>query len=785
MSQRGRVAGRSTPRKIAPLLGATLAALLPAMSAPAAARTPVHVSVQDEQAPKLSAATAREIAGEGALGNPAILVNDETAAAALFDGDRAFGRARATGAQKTDQDLRAAFEAWQRALESSRVGAAVPFAPAPERAPPDAGTPPHLDRRRSEGIEVAVLRRIASLTAVERAAWRARFEPQASDRLRALFASAARGAPGFAGVDAHAAAVEAGLARLERDFPATNTAARAGFALMDLARAEGRTLAARTWYDRARRHTQLLDSAAGLRAGTGAVGSVDGSVDWSAALAARQPSGGLDGFDGFDGANVNPQLAEWERASAYDVRAALPLSDPYLPAAPNTPGEMGRGLRPGLAWLADGRAAIQSAGRVLVLAPDGAGFELAFEPVSLLPDDIGEPTLPYSPPGQPGWLLEPAARGTSIAIVEGRATARGGLPNVLLRIDLPPALDGLAPPDGVRTALPELVWALRGELGTHRAAQGNADAAPAQRITHAALANAELQPGPLWLDQHIVVQARRGEGEIEGLLAAVDATTGAPLWVRSLVRGGERGPASSRFAPGLIAWGAAAPPVAGERGMRILAATHLGAVSLVDALDGRIIYTLLNQRAAGSEPLWSGARPVAVPGGFLVAPVDSDFLYRLPDGPFGDGELDGPNGFPRAPEPRAEAVELIGHDESGALVIARIGPRQGLRTIDLARGDTLDAVHFLPGEEAREGALVGGQRVALATDRALWVFSKEDGLYLKAEHPLPMGPLGGARAGLPGAFGQAPRRIGGSVHGRGARLLVLELDRLLVFNARR
>ncbi|MBI1382493.1 MAG: hypothetical protein GC161_15555 [Planctomycetaceae bacterium] len=709
---------------------------------------------------------------EGPLGNRSRLVVDDAAAARLFDGDRAFSRSRAAdaagqgdaaGQVNRAADLGAAFDAWQGALASSATGAAVPYAPVPALAPADPRTPPTTDPRRAEGVEAAVLRRLDALGPEGRRAWRTRWKSQGESRLAvALDALQTPGTDGTRGAEAAQM-----LARVERELPGTETALRAALVLADLCRADGRALGARTFLHRARRQAELLDG--------------DAPAGWAEAVARRESMSR-------PGAS-RPE--PWEPASAFAAVTAIPLLDPLAPGTAPKTGELGRGLRPGLAWLADGRAAIQGASRLWVLNAAATGIELTLEPAALLADNVGQPTLPYPPQGPPGWLLEPAARGRSVVLVEGRATPRGGAPNALLRVDLPEPLADLEAPSTVRSALPELVWALRGEDRAGRLGGPAEPPSPGLRAAGIApeagaalaLADAEFQPGPLWTDERVLVQARRGEGEIDGLAVAVDPDSGAPLWARTLVQGAERAPDGNRFSAGGPAWGAPSPPVLGPGGRTVFVCTHLGAVGLLDALDGRVHYTLLHQRAAENEPTWSGARPVPTTDGFVAAPADSDFLYLLPAGPFTDAEPDAADALRARPEPRGEGLELVGAGGDRVLLLSRAGARLALSERDLSSGAGYEAVHFGRGEWPREGALVSTSRVAVASDRALWIFDRTRDLYLLAQVPLPEGPLAAPPAALPGSLAPNPRRVGGSVHGRGARLLVLELDRLLVLHA--
>ncbi len=683
---------------------------------------------------------------EGPLGHQGRGPIAEAAAEHLGAGDSAFARALARAlspAPAPAGDSRAlaeAFDAWRAALGASRPGDGVPFWPHPGR---NAGEESAADPRRTEGVEAAVLRRLAALGPDRRELWVRRFAPLAEQRLLE------------AGSDPEA------LAAVERTLPATPAAARAALRLADLAIESNRPLAARTWVARGHAHLERLGPSTD---GFDSAGFDSGAL--AAALDRRLAGARAPALDG---------EAAWERATTLQLQGLLSLEDPIPIRPPLAGSPLGRGLRPGLVFLADGRPVVQSISRLFVLAHDGRSVEFLLDAAAMLAGSLGEPSLAHPPQGPPGWLLQPAARGRSLVLIEGRGSGRSGMPGALLSIELPLPRAQLGPL-GARESLGRTHWALR---GSRRLEPDGSVSEPADLLP---LATGEWQPAPLWLDERIAVSQRRAENEAEAQLVGLDARTGDVAFAVLVARGAERSPDLGRFDGGRADHGASALPVAA--GERIFLGTHLGVGALVDALDGRLVWTFANQRAPGGEPRWSGAPAVHVPGAILWAPADSDFLYSLPDGPFPDGDLGAPpEGDGGAapwwapPWPRGSALELLGGEPGRALVLARSGARVALREVDLVTGASRDAVHLAPGEVPREGALVGRQRVLLSTDRALYLFDRGRELYLLDQQPLPHGPLAD-RVG-----GAAPERIGGSLHPRGERIFLLELDRLLVFGA--
>ncbi|MBI5364225.1 MAG: hypothetical protein HZA53_13685 [Planctomycetes bacterium] len=216
--------------------------------------------------------------------------------------------------------------------------------------------------------------------------------------------------------------------------------------------------------------------------------------------------------------------------------------------------------------------------------------------------------------------------------------------------------------------------------------------------------------------------ARLDPGDFEARLLAFDLATGRLAVERVLARGAARVAAKERPNLGITLLAPPTAPLGGDA-LRLLVSTGLGTLACVDALDGRLAWTV---RAARSKP---EERPT--PG--LVAPSfegelgtwaseDGPYLHRFHSAPLGS-----PAGvaglFAETPRPLGGGT-FLGAEGGRWLVAtgagrfeelgAESGPR---RSLDLGpREPSLPAAVFLPG------------RAIVVTERALLLLDRERGL---------------------------------------------------------
>ncbi|MEW6072995.1 MAG: hypothetical protein AB1726_10455 [Planctomycetota bacterium] len=673
---------------------------------------------------------------EGPLQNDCFLPTAAAAGEALAAGDAARDRARAARAagrrEEAERELAAAFEGWLAALAASQPGEAVWLAPDPAEA-----------HRATEGVEQAVLRRLAALAGEEQAAWMARSAAPAAAELRRVAGAAA------AAARESSSSLPAALARLERSFPGTAAAAQASLLLADLALERGEATAAAEHARRGLRHAALAGSPSPLLA----------------ALEARR-----NGIAPRERPAAAPGPAPWETAAALEPLGALVLAEEE-PAAGNSPSPE-RGVRPGLVFLDDRQLVVQTALRLhrIAVSPGAAPRLLAtYDLRELAWNAIGEVEAPRAGREPPGWALAPAAAGERLLLVHGRASPRpGGPPNALLCLRLPGAGDwspGLSVL-GQRPAGPVLCWAVSGERRVGPAGEVESPS------SLAGFAGLELQGAPLVAGGRVLVQGRLKDGDVRDWLLALELAGGELAWSRLLAKGADLGGPAGRFTGGnepLLA-----PQPLATAGGRVFAGTHLGAGSLVEALDGRLIWSLRNRRRSPGEGGWGGGSVPAFPsaGGpgdveLLWAPADSDRLYRLAARPFG-GERPAPADLFLAP-PRAigEAEILVGGDAEEAIVLGRSGAARALLAWRRREGRRIASVHLGPEEAFRGRGLAGARRAYASTDRGLYLFDRAAELYCLDYEPL-------APAGGPG---------GGDVFARGSLVVVLGPTALWAFQS--
>jgi len=641
--------------------------------------------------------SAPDFGGEGPLRNATFLPVSAAATAEIARGDRAWAAVKA--GREASKARTEAFDAWREALLVSETGECVLLEALDEATEGLWPDPDFTHHRRSEGVAPAVLRRLHALPAEERTAWSARFETLSLASLDASGSDAAQ------------------LARIERDLPLTSGAARAALRLADAAFERAALADAGAWLARARRH-------------------VGTSGELAQALEARAHH--IEAF-------APPKNLEeaWRSASDLKEEGALRLEGgPQF--GRRSADTLGRGVEPGLVWLNDGRVIIQSARALIRLELNGTARR--HELGKVLPIDYpgSRPgRLPYASASSGGWPMLPATDGRDVVLVIGRG--RGGAGNALacVRFD--------------ERGLPVPRWA-RSDAGWLRASEGT---------TEELATRWNYQPGPLVHGGRVYVQAREtaaGAGsEAAGArisILAFDLEDGALLWKRLLTKaadlradiGGRFGSASGPSSPG--------QPLAAREG-RIFVGTNVGLGTLIDALDGRILWSFRSRRRDAEAAGWPGSRPAQFgsSGELYWTPFDSDHLYVLNAGPdLGAGLLRS------APRPLGEGEDLLTAREGQTLLFGRAGARWTLTARD-RDWDRRDSLYLARGESFRGAGLASDARVWAASDRGLYCFDRTRDLFLDSVHRL--ADAGGGR--------------GGTVYARGPRILVLGEDTLWTF----
>jgi len=364
-----------------------------------------------------------------------------------------------------------------------------------------------------------------------------------------------------------------------------------------------------------------------------------------------------------------------------------------------------------------------------------------------------------SGPSRAGWPLLPATDGEVLVLVHGRASPAGG--NALLCVEPPGA--------GFRSAAsptPRLRWGIRD--GQRLLEGGRSE--PLEDLGGPGFL--ELQPGPLVLGDRVVIQARERSApsavrEIASWLLALDLRDGRLLWKRFLTRGVELTLDPGRLSAATVQAVAGQPlarvaALAGGEpgGDLVFAGTNLGVGVLVEAADGRLLWSLKSSRRPVERSGWMGFRPPAGPGWLVWAPADGEHLYRLRGGP----DLLGEGLLLRPPRARGESRAVLSADERCTLDLGRAGARPTVSRWTAATGGRRDSLYFALGEAFAGRGLASGRRVLVCTDRALYLLDRERENLLIDSQPLEGGSV-----------------VGGSVHARGDRVLVLGADRLWLF----
>lgn len=654
---------------------------------------------------------------EGPLANDVLLPADAVASETLARGDATLARARASQrATETERLLVEALDLWNEALQAAGPSASVWVEAAP-----------HRERRWTEGLRHALARRLASLTPAERSVWRGRTAGIAAVELAAAGADSAR------------------LGAVEARFPGTDASLRAALRLSDLAAESGRNARATAWLTRASRTLELLEHD---REGA------DALATRATRLAPRT-----------DAAPVEA----WRSANELFAGAAIALTEQGTRRSSSARPSFDAGLRPGLAVLSsDARRSelcVQTANEIqlVTLSSTGALARSATVPTTALlggfRTSLDERTLTRPP----GWSLLPLETDGDLLLVQGRT-----------RADEPNALLCLAPPTGSEPAIlsptrgARLRWALVGHQRVVPDPTGTGEVSVSVVPELVDLAELEIQPGPVVVDDLVVVQAREYAGEVRAWLLGLDRPTGTLLW-RALVASGsdlvgDQGRSSAIGATAAARHCGEPPRIVGDQ---VFAGTNLGAAVLVDALDGRPVWSFKNRRRSAHERGWPVARPLLVEEVLTWAPFDSDHAYTLEmtSGEVGSALLG-------RPHPIDESRVLLGASRSELVVQGRSGPES---TISIRGGPgtaRIDALYLGPDEEFPGRGLAGKTRVLACTNRGLYLFDRTRELYLLDYAAL-------ARVAAGSDVGSA----GGDLFAVGEHVLALGRDALWSFRA--
>lgn len=466
----------------------------------------------------------------------------------------------------------------------------------------------------------------------------------------------------------------------------TSAALRAALCASDLARERGDEEAARAALARARRQ-QLTDEAS-VRAL-----AAREAVREAAALAA--PSAGATPL------GLEP---EFERE--------LPAS------APAAAWTRARRAGPALAALDDGRLAWAASDGWALVEADGSVH--ALELAALLEDAGGAPAPAFRDAHSPCAVLL-AARGTRLVTSLGRAHQEEG--NQLVALEL--GAGGAA----------RLAWRLDGSGRCVRAGASEARL-PAGLWGY--------QPGACIADELLLVLAQRFEGapdtpprvdeaRAELWCLALALADGAPRWMRRLGRGADPATRDPARLPEPRGFCAPSEPLALADG-RLWCPSGLGWISALALDGGRVLGAWragLEAEAPGERVL---LRPVLLRGArALWAPAASRWVYELEPG----GAL--------RPAPRGEGRLPVARDARRSWWIAGRGGRWHVESA-LAGGETpRESVELARGEEPQAVLAIGAEGLALATDRALYLFDDRDPVRLTSRARLSAACAGSAR----------------------------------------
>jgi hypothetical protein len=642
---------------------------------------------------------------EGPLQNETVLATQAAAEEEIERGDRAWSGADELGA----------FEAWRHALEVSATGDAVTLVSSDPKAARPWPDEERTAERRTEGVEYAVLRRLEAVGTERRAAWRARFS------------AAAELALARAQEDAH------WLARVEREWPLTEAAARAALVLADAALETDDAEGAAAWLERARRHAR--------------------EVSPELALAVERRSTALAALTALTAgrASTETRTETWTSARSLVPTGSLRLAGRRASARSPWELPLGRTIEPGWTFLDDGSLVILAPLMLVRVAADGKTERFPTWPTLGLTDDL----QPYFSPASAGWPLCATSDGTRCYWVEGRSNEDHD--------------NALAAVSFTRSGEPRVSWLLTSEGLSGADVPGKV-----ARETLLGPGHWALQPGPELAGRRLFVQARQwGEATEEGastserlMLCCFDSRTGDLRWKSTLGRPSDlvpeigRRPAASAFTatPGM-------PLV--RAGSRIFVGTNAGFAALVDAVDGRLAWAFKNRRREATDTGWPGTRRPRVEttaGGTKIvhwAPFDSDVAYALRAEPdLGAGVL------AQTPRRRGEALDLVAASGERRLELASVNERRAL--LDSTGGTSISSVFLGRAEHFTGAGLASSERALVASDRKLYMYDRTRELYLQSALPLE----------------DAEGTLGGSVFARGSKVWVLGPDTLWSFEAR-
>lgn len=651
---------------------------------------------------------------EGALDNATFVTTSEAAATRLLRGDREL----VTLADMRDPNQAlvrrvrdGVYDDWRAALEESDLRDVVPgrLEHSDERVSGLWPDPDGTAARRFEAVDVALRRRLATLDASERAAWRARFGDLAAERLLAADQDARQ------------------LQRVERDFPGTDAAALAALALGDRRFELGQMSLARGWFERADEHIAFgaLSSPASRAA----------RERREAALRERPP----------EPPRRKTRGVSWERADGLTLDKRVDLRSRLRP------GPLGNGVRPGLLELTDGRIAIQGPADLYFIDLERGGISTVDLDLVVGTAEFGVGRT-FAPRGAPGWRLAPVLLERDLVLVHGRV--RPGDSNALLRISPPPGRDELGLP------VARLEWVVQN--GVRKSIDGEQRAFPELL----ALPGHEFQPGVARVDSLLLVSLRAWElagsdrevpsgqgslsteGAVRSYAAAFDAGTGDLLWLQPLAKGFELSETAGRGR--VLALDTASPPPL-IVGAYAFFATNLGSGTLLALDSGRPEWTFLNRRRALESSGWDGALPLWTGEAIAWAPADSDRLYWLNAEPRADGAV-----LARRPQDIGSALALLDADSETAAVLARVGTQPTLAFWELESGARREALYLDPSESFTGRSLASRERIWATTERALYLFDRtRDGLLLGAQ------PYGGPAGGDVFGVGDKVLVVGG------------------------
>jgi hypothetical protein len=252
----------------------------------------------------------------------------------------------------------------------------------------------------------------------------------------------------------------------------------------------------------------------------------------------------------------------------------------------------------------------------------------------------------------------------------------------------------------------------------------------------------EFQPGPLVVDDLLIVQARRWElsdssgrlslvdpARAEATALALELTSGALVWKTPLARGAELfGDPGARFATAETpSRSAPSPRLCGSS---LVFATGLGACVALDLADGRAQRAVLGQRVEGGIS-WAQAAVATNPQSSIWTPYGGETAYELALGTGHPDLFTSP--FTSPPERASEWSSLVGaHDERLLVAVSRRGRHQ----IELVGESAHRSVQLSPGETLQGAHALGSARLLSVSDQGLFVFDLERELYLVGHVPL-------------------------------------------------